>query len=315
MIVSYYEGLSCPVCHKPFVQDEDIVVCPQCGLPHHRACWKSIGRCFEESKHGTEQQWSRYTAQDASASSSATTNVCPNCQENNSQYAEFCSRCGAPLSFDDWHSAPAQPPSPEREYAPYRATNVNHHYSSSDRIGDVSAEELAAVVGNNAEYYITRFRRMERGGSGGWNWAAFLLSPYWLFYRKHYLLGGIYFFVFILTNIVYTIISVPLQLAETDAAMMAAMQDMQQSYLFYPWIALSAINFVLAIVLGIKGNQFYYTHCRAKIQTNKKKIPDLSINELSTYGGVSVGSAILFYAIAQMIVMLVTTILSSTSIF
>ena len=50
MFVSYYEGLSCPVCAKAFTADEDIVVCPQCGLPHHRACWKSVGQCYAHDK-------------------------------------------------------------------------------------------------------------------------------------------------------------------------------------------------------------------------------------------------------------------------
>ena len=75
MYVSYFEGLSCPVCNNPFVSDDDIVVCPQCGLPHHRECWKSIGQCFEHAKHGTSQQWSRDNHTSNTAPSSATTSA------------------------------------------------------------------------------------------------------------------------------------------------------------------------------------------------------------------------------------------------
>ena len=36
----FYEGCQCPVCGKSFQESDDIVVCPQCGAPHHRECWK-----------------------------------------------------------------------------------------------------------------------------------------------------------------------------------------------------------------------------------------------------------------------------------
>ena len=35
-----YEGCSCPVCKKPFLPSDDIVVCPECGAPleHEGGC-------------------------------------------------------------------------------------------------------------------------------------------------------------------------------------------------------------------------------------------------------------------------------------
>ena len=45
-------GKTCPVCKKTFVESDDIVVCPECGTPHHRSCYASIGRCALSSKHG-----------------------------------------------------------------------------------------------------------------------------------------------------------------------------------------------------------------------------------------------------------------------
>ena len=34
-----YSGLCCPVCKVKFKDDDDIVVCPACGAPHHRSCY------------------------------------------------------------------------------------------------------------------------------------------------------------------------------------------------------------------------------------------------------------------------------------
>lgn len=294
MIVAYYEGLSCPVCSKAFVPDEDIVVCPQCGLPHHRACWKSIGKCYADNKHGTSDQWSRDAvhAEAAAADAAPDANVCPKCGTNNTQYAEFCSRCGCDLSVDDWHSAVAS--SDAREYAPYRA--ASNGYGSSETLGGVSTEELAAVVGNNTSYYIPRFQRMNRGQSGGWNWAIFLLSPFWLFYRKQYLLGIICFCVYVLSGVTSAIItaSVPV---EADLTQMTNI--VQAHALFYPWMAVTSIWFAIKVLLAIKGNALYFSHCKKKVCRIKAKTPDITVNELGSYGGVSAGSAILLFSVSE----------------
>ena len=313
--MSFYEGLSCPVCAKPLLPDEDIVVCPQCGLPHHRVCWKSVGQCYEHSKHGTAQQWSRNAApqQEVHTNTTESTNLCPKCQWNNTEYAEFCSRCGTSLSSAEWHSAANQapPPPPVWNFDPFSTGYGN----SDETIGDVKADDLTAMVGNNAYYYMTRFRRMAHGGSCGWNWCAFLFPSYWLFYRKQYALGSIYFFVMFLSGVLASLACAPVLTAETDAAMMAAMQQIPGHVLFIPCVIISLISFTLQIVLGLKGNQFYYNHCCKKIKTIREKTPDLTPAELRTYGGVSFASVILLYVIASVFDMVLTTILNSFNLF
>lgn len=311
MSVFYYEGLSCPVCAKPFAEGDDIVVCPQCGLPHHRACWTDIGRCYEEDKHGTPQQWSREHAQTqpqstTSSTSSASTNtqICPQCQTENVEYAEFCTRCGYTFHAKEWSSAPQPQPAPVNEYSPYG--QPYEAYSSQERIHESNAADLAAVVGTNTIYYMERFRRIEQKRSGGWNWAAFLLAPYWLFYRKQYGLGILYFVVYLLCNLSYAVISAPVHLAQTDAAAEAAMMDMVESPLFLPVMAVSAIFLVLQILLGYQANRFYLHHCEKRIATAREKTPDLTSGELTSFGGVSIGLAALLYVAASLIIRVVT---------
>lgn len=53
-----YVGLKCPVCGKKFTADDDIVVCPVCGAPYHRACYQKVGACIFQDKHGTSEAWS-----------------------------------------------------------------------------------------------------------------------------------------------------------------------------------------------------------------------------------------------------------------
>ena len=53
-----YKGVSCPVCGQPFQEGDDIVVCPECGAPHHRACYKQLGHCaMEQQLHPQHLSW------------------------------------------------------------------------------------------------------------------------------------------------------------------------------------------------------------------------------------------------------------------
>ena len=46
-----YKKYKCPVCNKQFKDGDDIVVCPECGTPHHRECYKLTGHCVNQGLH------------------------------------------------------------------------------------------------------------------------------------------------------------------------------------------------------------------------------------------------------------------------
>lgn len=314
----FYEGFTCPICHTPFQKDDDIVSCPHCGLPHHRACWKQEGRCHLEHLHGTDEQWTRVDAQpsyandvqssqpEESASIHKEERVCPRCHTKNPQFAEICTHCGQALPTEEWHSEPQQTP-PGAAYSPFRSpfSYQNTAYSQTERIGNHTAAEWEAMVGNNAAYYLPRFRQIETGCSGGWNWCAFLFAPYWLLYRKQYFLGLLYFFCQTIYSFAYNYVFFPMQSAST----MTEMQEEFQKILFdenmrvflLPIFLLSVILLVAKILLGIKGTELYKRHCEQRIQNVRKRTPDLSTAELASFGGTSMSLAVIFYLIPTVI--------------
>ena len=54
-----YNSLNCPICNGRFMADDDIVVCPECGAPHHRECWTSHGSCQFAELHSEGFVWKR----------------------------------------------------------------------------------------------------------------------------------------------------------------------------------------------------------------------------------------------------------------
>lgn len=47
----FHNNERCPVCDKLFNESDDIVICPHCATPHHRACYNQLGHCANKDKH------------------------------------------------------------------------------------------------------------------------------------------------------------------------------------------------------------------------------------------------------------------------
>ena len=101
-----YTGNHCPVCEQAFTDEDDIVVCPDCGTPTTGPAGRRSGACMRTSRStppglsGSPSSVPRpKTAHEA---------TCPNCGTHNQPGAAQCSHCGCPLPKDDG------PPDPTR---------------------------------------------------------------------------------------------------------------------------------------------------------------------------------------------------------
>ena len=57
IILFDYTGCECKSCGKKFTSEDDIVVCPECGTPYHRECWKKEGKCINTELHESHRSW------------------------------------------------------------------------------------------------------------------------------------------------------------------------------------------------------------------------------------------------------------------
>lgn len=55
--MSRFKDKLCPICRTTFRDDEDIVVCPDCGTPHHRACYMQLKKCGVAEYHADGFVW------------------------------------------------------------------------------------------------------------------------------------------------------------------------------------------------------------------------------------------------------------------
>ena len=214
-----YTGIRCPVCQKEFVPEDDVVVCPECGSPHHRACYRETGHCIHQEKHGSGYAWKAPAPNPGAAGGRERAGddprekMCPVCRHMNRKNALFCERCGQPFVTPGAQHNPYQNGNPYQGGAPYQGGpgpgapggmpfpgpmgmgGMPFMYdpmggvSPTDAIDDVPAGDIAKLVQTNTQYYLPVFTKIKRGGSSRFNFCAFLFSGGWLLYRKQYKLG------------------------------------------------------------------------------------------------------------------------------
>jgi Tfp pilus assembly protein PilE len=180
---------------------------------------------------------------------------CTKCGKPNDDTASFCASCGYVLPLIDQSvstpQAQVEVPASDEEY-------------------------YKAVLGpKNQDYYLDHFARFDDEGriSPSWHWPAFLVTFYWMLYRKMWLNAAIYFFLPYLLVILFGMIGL---VTGRISGFMTAF-----GYLLY----LVAI-FVL---LPMYANAIYYRQCRKTIADVRAATQGTQrqLGELSGKGGTS----------------------------
>ena len=81
-----YVGKICPFCKTEIKEGDEVKVCPECGIPHHAACWEENKGC---TTFGCKEQ--RYEEQHTNP-----TDVCAKCGAPLGDGQDFCPKCGTP---------------------------------------------------------------------------------------------------------------------------------------------------------------------------------------------------------------------------
>ncbi|HIR02560.1 MAG: RING finger protein [Acutalibacteraceae bacterium] len=279
-----YTGYTCPVCHEKFKNGEDIVVCPDCGTPHHRVCYAQNGSCANAAKHGKDYTWGE--PKTSSAQEEDTQMVaCARCGSKNNKQALFCSRCGMPLTEQSKQHPGQQPqgvpfgpgiPGMQNMFDPMAGVNPEEEFADNVKAGD-----LAAYIKVNTPYYMSVFQKIKMFGSGRFNLSAFFFSGGWLLYRKQYVAGAIVTAIFALTTIfsslyfnhfaqIYESLAQAVNSTSPFAIVQASFSlPADQLFMFLLSPVLNLLRFILMIVCGIVGNKLYYKHCIKKVREEK----------------------------------------------
>lgn len=186
--MSLYENEICPVCKKEFCDGDDIVVCPECGTPHHRDCYNLAGKCVNTGLHKagydyrSEQRKNENILHAVSDRQTADTTQ----QEN----AAIPIIGGTPNEQDNEEKR-GEPLNPVNIFRFTQTDNSDEIYEKDTQtIDGESTADFAAAIKINIPRFINKFKDMEyKNKKASWNWCALFFGPVYLFARKMYKQG------------------------------------------------------------------------------------------------------------------------------
>jgi len=266
-----YENEPCTACGQTLQPEaDDIVVCPECGAPLHRQCWHKAGACPLAGRHGAGFTWVptiEPSEPELPAQEGRPGAICPNCGENCPPGALRCGYCGA--DFEEFGNAMRlrfEQEQLRREQYMRENFPVYTVHGRSVTMGDTLAgqpvEEITLQLRGPRRAVSRYLERFEKNERVSWNWAAFLLGPYWFFFRKLYKPALLLAAALIALALGFTQVSSvtrdrfwlcveQVQTAENDASAQEAIasysQDMNKYYESYRWQIYACVGIFLAL--------------------------------------------------------------------
>ena len=317
-----YIGYKCQVCDNEFVKGDDIVVCPECGTPHHRECYSNLGHCVNADKHSQdfdflsdiEEQKRENITEDAELI------TCKVCGAKNPSDAFFCSRCGESFrentATENINNQSSN--NPEQPQTPFTSMPGAPNIIMLDPLAGVKPEtdlgdgvtvaETAKFVRQNTPYFATVFNNIKTYNKSRFNFCAALFGGGYLLYRKMYKIGSIITVIEALVMIISTYLAhfITTDPAFSQIATALSQYDMMlyleklsalsslETFVYFSYSILGFVSLGISIAVGFLANRMYFNHCKKEIIKIKKSVekPEDVDTALKLKGGVNMGLAL-----------------------
>ena len=335
----------CPVCGEQFKTGDDVVVCPECGAPHHRECYEKEGPCHFADRHGDDFSFKKEQAEEADKQSEQNdengTVICKRCGTENPKELFYCSNCGAPLYGNNeeaqnfgqnqnngqpnpnFNQNQGTPPFgvPFGQANPQMAAAFDPMAgmkSDEPLVDDITAGEAAKFIGKNTPYYLRVFSFIKKFKKSRFNFTAFILSGIYFLYRKMYALGILFSVLtfgstiasgYIRTLPAWQNIYNNLLQAQKTGQIVSFTNNFGLStedfLLFISPLIANVISMAVMVICGLIANKCYYNHSIKKI----KKIKSTTDKELLTEALETKGGVNLPLAISIVVALIIANYL------
>ncbi|MBQ8296724.1 MAG: hypothetical protein IJX77_02975 [Ruminococcus sp.] len=204
-------GEECFGCGRTFEESDDVVVCPDCGTPYHRDCYKEAGECVNHQLHESGGSWQRNAARKAAeaalaASENPAERICPRCHTANGHDAQCCLRCGMPFPENPASQSSQENDIPQNVFV-FDGIDITNKYlgfNPEEKLSeDATLKEVSNFVNSNTFYYIPLFKKMKELGSKiSLNFICLVFPAFYFANRKMWLWA-------VLTALITTMLNVP----------------------------------------------------------------------------------------------------------
>lgn len=252
-----FMGKICPYCKTEFKEDDEVVICSVCEMPHHKECWIENSGCTTFGCTGTIMGVDNYN----------NGLVCRKCGAAYTEGQRFCGSCGNVLLNDEKILMQQKGFGEGQQVDSYYST-PDTDYNSYQRSID---EDMKIFIGANEEYYFERF---QKGSKVSWNWSSAFWGSYWYAYRRMYLMQFLYYVSYFLYVILLCLITFGIFFHTRNVA------------------AASVVTLLVALVLpfvfsGILGNYLYKRHVEKHVKRARSMEGNMKEAYLRKKGGTS----------------------------
>ncbi len=260
----------CVICSIKIEENNDIVVCPECGAPFHRGCFKKQGFCSYHKDKSIDSDnffWKEQNPKDIIKSTSQDKFICDKCGKENQSSGIFCESCGGDLNKN------------MKSFQKYPSNFLNQNkdiIDSGEDIDGVAVKDIAMYIGENANYFIPRFREFDKKNGKKYiiNLSCLFLDFYYFIYRKVNL-----FAIFLI--ILFFLMSIP-------SVLTTIYTNSSSTFVMLSFISIM-LSFSIKFYIAFSFNYIYYKNVIKKIKRIKKNSisNEEYILNISTKGGVS----------------------------
>ncbi len=269
--MSRFKDSLCPVCRLGFTDNDDVVVCPECGTPHHRACYILTNRCGVEAYHAEGFSWNGRLPDETAAES-----VRDRFDPHHAEYPEN-------ISSDFSHAEELNIPEmkgfeeiPNPYFELYRQIRSVTDDEVRGKDG-VSGKELCHFAGKSIMHYSQAFNAFRSGIIRNgvkqpvkifMNACAGLFMPIHQFYRRMDVLG-------VALLLLSAMISLPEILLYYDAEYSSIEFSAATTQLLDTLsMVASIVNIAAMMLMCIFGDYIYYRFCVRRIKKIRSRFDD-----------------------------------------
>jgi len=248
-------GKICPFCKTEIINDDNVVICSACDMPHHKECWVENQGCTTFGCLGTIQCLNENPKITRAVDNNSIV-FCSKC--GNKQHADdlFCAKCGNRLNpHNDMSSGINVTFATNTGQSNFSSQGYSYHAANNMYLED-------QYIKSKIDYYKLKFGALrDKDTKVSWNWAAFLVGPYWCMYRKMYSYGA----GLIAASLVTTSMG---------------------------WFG-NMLSVVIAVIFGTMGNYIYMKHIEGLMQESFSMVEPTKSQHIQRNGGTDSAATVL----------------------
>lgn len=265
-----YTGEKCTCCGNIFTDTDDVVVCPECGTPQHRECYRMNGECVNKVRHSADFRWSGLAG-----------NVVP------------------PAETPDETIDTENP-----QIRHIEVKTIDEFIEENLKVLDkeekdgCSFKEVLDFVNKNVLYYMPVFTGIRNFGRKiSFNLSCFLFPQLQFAYRKMWfwaVFTSVLSIILIIPMMISLIVSNPGTMPTRVVEAVNNNADLVNSLMEI----CNGIDLIMRLLLCLFGNRLYYKFTVRSIRRIKKECgEDITKEQLVSAGGVRITNIILMAVI------------------